>query len=48
MSRAAVFETFCLRHGANMALIKQFQRLRQVTLRGSESFIVLYAADSAF
>lgn len=31
MSRAAVFETSCLRHCANMPLIKQFRRLRQET-----------------
>lgn len=48
MSRAAVFDIFCLRNGANMPLIKQFQRLRQETCVELNRLLYISAADSAF
>jgi len=48
MSRAAVFETSCLRHCANMPLIKQFQWLRQETYVEPNRLLYMSVADSAF
>lgn len=48
MSRAAVFETSCPPHCANMPLIKQSQRLRQETYVEPNRLLHISAADSAF
>lgn len=48
MSRAAVFETSCLWHGANTPLIKQFQRLRQQTYVLLNRLLYIFAANTAF